>query len=52
MEKKDLPSLRDFLMNLSEPMPLGKKVALLIRNNGIKVYTQSAGSGQQGEPGG
>ncbi len=39
MQRNERASMTDFMKNLSEPMPLDQKVALLIRNNAVKVYT-------------
>jgi hypothetical protein len=45
------PSIRDFLTNLSGPMPLGRKISLLIRNNATKIKKRQDCCGHPGEPG-
>ncbi len=47
MQDKERSSITDFMKNLTEPMPLDKKVALLIRNNAVKVYTMDRGQGPE-----
>lgn len=37
--------------NLRQPMPLGRKVRLFVRNNWIKLRTGSGCCGNHGEPG-
>jgi hypothetical protein len=45
------PSIASFFTNLQAPMPLGRKVRLLLRNNWIKIRRQSNCCGHYGEPG-
>jgi len=45
------PSPRAGLRNLLQPMPLGRKVRLLVRNGAIKFKTRSVCCGHPGEPG-
>ena len=45
------PSPRAALDNLRQPMPLGRKLSLLIRNNWIKVRHGQDCCGHAGEPG-
>ena len=40
-----------FLTNMSAPMPLPKKVMLVIRNNWLKVYRRRNCCGNGGKPG-
>jgi hypothetical protein len=49
--KKDRPDIRDFFTNLSVPMPLGKKISLLLRNNIVKIKNRQECCGHPGEPG-
>ena len=49
--KKDRPSIRDFLTNLSGPMPFWEKVSLLLRNNAVKIKKRQDCCGHAGEPG-
>lgn len=49
--KKDRPGIREFLTNLSGPMPLGKKISLLLRNNAVKIKNRRDCCGHPGEPG-
>jgi len=49
--KKDRPSIRDFLTNLSGPMPFWEKVSLLLRNNAVKIKNRQDCCGHPGEPG-
>ena len=46
-----MPSLRPFFTNLSTPMPLSRKVKLMLRNNWLKLYQRRSCCGYQGEPG-
>lgn len=50
MQGKERFSLTDFMKDLSEPMPLDKKVALLIRSNAVKVYTFDGGHSPVSQP--
>jgi len=45
------PSIASFFTNLQAPMPLGRKVRLLLCNNWIKIKTRSNCCGHYGEPG-
>ncbi len=45
------PSVSETLQNLRQPMPLGHKVRLVLRNNWIKLRTRSSCCGNLGEPG-
>ena len=45
------PSITSFLTNLRAPMPLGRKIRLLLRNNWIKIRRRSNCCGHPGEPG-
>jgi hypothetical protein len=45
------PSFSAFFTNLQAPMPWRRKLALLARNNWIKVRTGGTCCGHQGEPG-
>jgi hypothetical protein len=50
-DKKAKPSIRDFFTNLSGPRPLSEKIALLIRNNALKIKNRQECCGHPGEPG-
>lgn len=45
------PSITSFFTNLQAPLPLRRKVRLLLRNNWIKIKTRSNCCGHPGEPG-
>ncbi len=45
------PSITSFFTNLQAPMPLGRKVRLLLRNNWIKIRRRTNCCGYPGEPG-
>lgn len=45
------PSPSEALDNLRKPMPLGRKIRLIVRNNWIKLRTRSECCGNHGEPG-
>jgi hypothetical protein len=45
------PQPSAFLRNLRQPMPLGRKIRLVVRNNAIKFKTASTCCGHPGEPG-
>ena len=40
-----------FLTNMATPMPLGRKVLLVLRNNWLKLYRRRNCCGHLGEPG-
>jgi hypothetical protein len=42
---------REVLENLRQPMPLKRKLYLILRNNWIKIRTRSTCCGNHGEPG-
>ncbi|MFQ5610599.1 MAG: hypothetical protein ACE5H9_00535 [Anaerolineae bacterium] len=44
-------TLPETLENLRQPMPLGQKLALILRNNWIKIRTGSTCCGHHGQPG-
>ncbi len=46
------PSPSDFMANLRQPMPLGKKVRLVARNLAVRIRKRSDCCGHAGEPGG
>lgn len=50
-KKKERPSIRDFFINLSGPLPLKDKISLLLRNNAVKMKNQQPCCGHPGEPG-
>ena len=45
------PSLRAAFTNLQVPMPLRRKLWLVLRNNWIKLRTRQNCCGHHGEPG-
>lgn len=45
------PNLRTVIENLRHPMPWGRKLRLVVRNNWIKLRTRSDCCGNYGEPG-
>jgi hypothetical protein len=44
-------TLQETWENLRQPMPLGRKLHLILRNNWIKIRTASDCCGNYGEPG-
>lgn len=50
-DKKDRPNVKDVLSNLAGPMPLGRKIGLLFRNNLSKLRHGKNCCGHPGEPG-
>jgi hypothetical protein len=50
-DTKYRPNPKDFLANLAGPMPLGKKIVLLFRNNLYKIRHGENCCGHPGEPG-
>ncbi len=46
-----MPSVKAFFTNISVPMPLGKKLKLVLRNNSIKIWRRQDCCGHPGEPG-
>ena len=47
----DRPVPEAFIRNLKQPMPLGKKLALVARNSAIKITRLQSCCGHPGEPG-
>lgn len=45
------PNLQAVIENLRHPMPWGRKLRLVVRNNWIKLRTRSDCCGNYGEPG-
>ena len=41
----------EYMQNLRKPMPLSRKLKLILRNNLIKLNTGSSCCGNYGEPG-
>jgi hypothetical protein len=46
-----MPSMKAFFTNMSAPMPIHKKIALLFRNNFTKIRKGQSCCGHYGEPG-
>ena len=46
-----MPTVRAFFTNMSVPMPLGRKLKLVFRNNFIKIWRRQNCCGHPGEPG-
>ncbi|KPJ98183.1 MAG: hypothetical protein AMJ60_09185 [Desulfobacterales bacterium SG8_35] len=49
--KKKKPNVKDVVSNLAKPMPLTKKLSLLIKNNTYKLVKFKNCCGHPGEPG-
>jgi hypothetical protein len=49
--KLDLGTPSEYFQNMRQPMPLARKIKLVLRNNAIKVRTGSTCCGNYGEPG-
>lgn len=45
------PNMRDFFTNMKARMPLNRKIALLMRNNAIKIIKRQNCCGHPDEPG-
>ncbi len=45
------PNLRAVVENMRQPMPWGRKLRLVLRNNWIKLRTRSDCCGNYGQPG-
>jgi hypothetical protein len=45
------PDPQAFLRNLKQPMPLGRKITLVVRNSALKFKTRTGCCGHPGEPG-
>jgi len=45
------PNLKDFVGNLKKPMPLSKKLALVLKNNALKLVRLRSCCGNHGRPG-
>lgn len=50
-EGSDRPDPDAFLRNLAAPMPLPKKVGLVLKNNSLKLVRLKGCCGHPGEPG-
>jgi hypothetical protein len=50
-DTKVKPNAKEFLNNMSGPMPFGKKLGLLLRNNLHKIRHGKNCCGHPGEPG-
>lgn len=48
---RNMPTVRAFFTNMSVPMPLGRKLKLVFRNNFIKIWRRQNCCGHPGEPG-
>ena len=46
-----MPSLRAFITNMDAPMPLHRKLRLLVRNITIRIVKRQNCCGHPGEPG-
>lgn len=46
-----MPSLKAFFTNMSAPMPLHRKLRLILRNNANKIGKRQDCCGHPGEPG-
>ena len=46
-----MPTAKAFFTNMSVPMPLGRKLKLVFRNNFIKIWRRQDCCGHPGEPG-
>jgi hypothetical protein len=51
MCEKKKPDVKKFLTNLSDPMPLKKKIYLFIKNNADKIRRGKNCCGHAGQPG-
>ncbi|MEW6599604.1 MAG: hypothetical protein AB1499_01400 [Nitrospirota bacterium] len=51
MCRQKRPGIKDFFTNLKAPMPLGRKISLLLRNNALKIINQQNCCGHPDEPG-
>ena len=49
--EKKKPRVKDAVANLSKPMPLAKKLSLLVKNNALKLLNLKNCCGHPGEPG-
>jgi hypothetical protein len=49
--KKQKPKAKDVVGNLAKPMPLARKISLLLKNNTYKLLNFKSCCGHPGEPG-
>jgi len=49
--QKKKPNVKDVVSNISKPMPLTKKISLLLKNNTYKLLNFKSCCGHPGEPG-
>jgi hypothetical protein len=49
--KRPGPDPQAFLRNLRQPMPLGRKIRLVVKNTSIKFRYRQSCCGHPGEPG-
>jgi len=45
------PNVKAVIDNLKKPMPLGKKISLMLKNSAIKIARFQSCCGHPGEPG-
>ena len=50
-DRWDLGTPSEYAQNMRQPMPLARKIKLVLRNNAIKLRTGSTCCGNYGEPG-
>ncbi|MBM4444163.1 MAG: hypothetical protein FJ020_02530 [Chloroflexi bacterium] len=50
-QRRRRPSLRAVFTNMKAPMPLHRKLYLVLRNNWIKIRTRQSCCGHLGQPG-
>ncbi len=51
MKENGKPDPKAFFENIERPMPIGKKLFLVLRNNLRKIATRKSCCGHPGEPG-
>jgi hypothetical protein len=51
MGNEQKPSAKAFFINIKAPMPLGRKIKLLLQNNFHKIKAGKNCCGHSGEPG-
>ena len=50
-KEKPRPNVKDILANLTGPMPLGRKLGQVVKNNLYKIRNRTNCCGHPGEPG-
>ena len=51
IDTNNMPSLKAYFTNMSAPMPLYRKLFLVLKNSAIRIFKRQNCCGHPGEPG-